>query len=135
MSRSRREELSDHGQSVWIDYLSRDLLRSGALARMVEEDAVVGVTSNPTIFERALADTDAYDGQLAERAPADGGDDKEVFLELAARDGRVRSPPPGVGAERRPRRVGLDRGRPSSRLRLAGDGGRGRRPPRADRPP
>jgi transaldolase len=86
MSRSRLEELSDHGQSVWIDYLSRDLLRSGALARMVEEDAVVGVTSNPTIFERALADTDAYDGQLAERAPADGGDDKEVFLELAARD-------------------------------------------------
>jgi transaldolase len=44
MSRSRLEELSDHGQSVWIDYLSRDLLRSGPLARMVEEDAVVGVT-------------------------------------------------------------------------------------------
>ncbi len=52
---SRLHQLSALGQSVWIDYLSRDLIESGALAKAVDEDAVVGVTSNPTIFEKALA--------------------------------------------------------------------------------
>ena len=46
---TRLHQLADHGQSVWIDFLSRDLLRAGELARMVREDAVTGVTSNPTI--------------------------------------------------------------------------------------
>jgi transaldolase len=44
---TRLHRLADHGQSVWIDFLSRELLESGALARAVEQDAVVGVTSNP----------------------------------------------------------------------------------------
>ena len=85
MARSRLHQLSEHGQSVWIDYLSRDLLRSGSLERMIAEDAVVGVTSNPTIFERALADTSAYDDQLAELAGREPSD-KKRFVELAARD-------------------------------------------------
>jgi transaldolase len=84
MPTSRLHQLSEHGQSVWIDYLSRDLLRSGTLERMIEQDSVVGVTSNPTIFERALADTDAYDVQLVELAEEESA--KERFLELAARD-------------------------------------------------
>jgi transaldolase len=74
--------LTTHGQSVWIDFLSRDLLRSGELARMIREDAVVGVTSNPTIFAKALSGGDAYDRQIA----ASDGDAKSVFLELAMRD-------------------------------------------------
>jgi transaldolase len=74
--------LGDHGQSVWIDFLSRDLLESGALARAVEHDAVVGVTSNPTIFAKALAGGDAYDEQIA----TSDGDAKSVFLALAMRD-------------------------------------------------
>ena len=49
---SRLHGLSALGQSVWIDFLSRDLLKSGALARAIDEDAVVGVTSNPTILEK-----------------------------------------------------------------------------------
>jgi transaldolase len=49
---SRLHQLSAFGQSVWIDYLSRDLIESGALAKAVAEDAVVGVTSNPSIFEQ-----------------------------------------------------------------------------------
>ena len=53
---SRLHKLSDLGQSVWIDYLSRHLLQSGKLARLMEEDAVVGVTSNPTIFQKAIAE-------------------------------------------------------------------------------
>ena len=55
MARSRLHELSELGQSVWIDYLLRDMLREGELERMIEEDAVVGVTSNPTIFEKAIS--------------------------------------------------------------------------------
>ena len=54
MSESRLHRLSALGQSVWIDYLSRDLLRTGELERMMREDAVVGVTSNPTIFQKAI---------------------------------------------------------------------------------
>ncbi|NUT54721.1 MAG: transaldolase, partial [Thermoleophilia bacterium] len=79
---SRLGQLSALGQSVWIDYLSRDLLDSGALARAVRDDAVVGVTSNPTIFARALASGDRYDAQLASR----GGGSKRIFLALAMRD-------------------------------------------------
>jgi transaldolase len=79
---SRLHRLSALGQSVWIDYLSRDLLESGALARAVEEDAVVGVTSNPSIFQKALAHGHAYDDQLA----ASEGEPESVFLELALRD-------------------------------------------------
>jgi transaldolase len=79
---SRLHQLSALDQSVWIDYLSRDLIESGALARAVDEDAVVGVTSNPSIFQKALAHGQAYDEQIA----ASGGDTKSVFLELAMRD-------------------------------------------------
>jgi transaldolase len=79
------QRLSQLGQSVWIDYLSRDLLRSGDLARMMDEDAVVGVTSNPTIFQKAISASDAYDEQLHEEL-ARTRDPKELFVALAARD-------------------------------------------------
>jgi transaldolase len=79
------QRLSEYGQSVWIDFPSRDLLRSGALARAIEQDAVVGVTSNPTIFAKALSDTDAYDDQLADLWTPES-DVKEVFLRLATDD-------------------------------------------------
>ena len=52
------------GQSVWYDNLSRDLLRSGELQRMIEEDGVSGVTSNPTIFEKAIGSERIYDNDL-----------------------------------------------------------------------
>jgi transaldolase len=79
------QRLSELGQSVWIDYLSRDLLESGELARLVAEDAVVGVTSNPTIFQQALADGDAYDEPL-ETLVSSGLDRKDRFFELACTD-------------------------------------------------
>ncbi len=85
MARSRLHELSELGQSVWIDFLSRHLLQSGELARMMEEDAVVGVTSNPTIFQKAIAEGDAYDEQFRE-VLAEEEDAKEVFLKLAVQD-------------------------------------------------
>jgi transaldolase len=85
MAKSRLHELSELGQSVWIDYLSRQLLQSGKLERMLEEDAVVGVTSNPTIFQKAIAGGDAYDEQMRE-VLAEEQDAKEVFLKLAVQD-------------------------------------------------
>jgi transaldolase len=83
--KSRLHKLSERGQSVWFDTLARDLLETGKLARMMEEDAVVGVTSNPTIFQKALASGSAYDEQLREIA-RDTDDLKEMFLRLSAED-------------------------------------------------
>ncbi len=85
MAKSRLDQLSDLGQSVWIDFLSRDLLRTGELARLRDEDAVVGVTSNPTIFQKALSAGDAYDEQLR-RELEEEQDAKELFIRLAADD-------------------------------------------------
>jgi transaldolase len=84
---SRLHELSTHGVSVWIDSLSREMLETGELARLIDEDAVVGVTSNPTIFEKALSTGDWYDAQLREELARDG-DPKEAFIALAAEDVR-----------------------------------------------
>ena len=85
MAKSRLHELSEHGVSVWFDTLSRELLETGALQRMTVEDAVVGVTSNPTIFQKALAEGDWYDEQLREVAAGED-DPKEIFIALEVED-------------------------------------------------
>jgi transaldolase len=85
VARSKLHDLSERGVSVWIDSLSRELLETGELKRLMHEDAVVGVTSNPTIFEKALSTGDWYDGQL--RAELERSDDtREVFFALAVED-------------------------------------------------
>ena len=85
MPDSPLDRLSALGQSVWIDYLSRDLLHSGELARMMDEDAVTGITSNPTIFQKAISGGSAYDDQLRELMGHEE-DAKEIFIALAGRD-------------------------------------------------
>jgi transaldolase len=85
MATSRLHELTALGQSVWVDNLARQMLRGGELERLMREDAVTGITSNPTIFAKALAEGDAYDEQLAEVLEGES-DPKEVFLALATRD-------------------------------------------------
>lgn len=87
MSRSPLQQLSDAGQSVWVDFLSRQALRDGTIARLIREDAVVGLTSNPTIFQKAIADGDAYDEQFHKLLDRET-DGKEVFLALAQQDVR-----------------------------------------------
>jgi transaldolase len=87
MATSRLHKLAEHGQSPWIDFLSRDLVRSGGLERMIAEDAIRGVTSNPTIFQKAISSGNAYDEQLRELA-AGVDDPKDLFVELATRDVR-----------------------------------------------
>src|SRR4029078_8012215 len=85
MPDSRLHQLSALGQSVWIDFLSRDLVHEGELARMMEEDAVTGVTSNPTIFQKAISQGSAYDDQLRDLVEHED-DAKEIFIALAGRD-------------------------------------------------
>ena len=70
MTAARLQRLHDAGQSLWLDYIDRTMLGNGDLARRIREDALTGMTSNPTIFEKALGEGNAYDAQLA-GAPAD----------------------------------------------------------------
>jgi transaldolase len=74
--------LVERGQSPWMDQLSRELLRGGELAALVDS-GVLGVTSNPTIFQDAMSGGDAYDAQKRDLT---GQDPKEIFLALAAED-------------------------------------------------
>lgn len=77
-------ELSEQGQSVWYDSISRSIINSGALKRMVDEYAVVGVTSNPTIFEKALGGSADYDEDI--RQLTDSGLDASAVFERVATD-------------------------------------------------
>jgi len=85
MNRSRLGELSEQGVSVWIDSLSRGMLETGELERLLKEDAVVGVTSNPTIFQKAMAAGNRYDEQLREVMKHED-DPTDIFLRLAIED-------------------------------------------------
>ena len=80
------QKLGEHGQSVWLDFISRDLIQSGELQRLVDQSNVTGLTSNPTIFEKAIAEGSDYDAQIRE-CLADGiTDPSEIFLALAISD-------------------------------------------------
>lgn len=80
----RLKKLAEAGQSVWVDSLSRDDIRNGDLERRIES-GVAGVTSNPTIFEKAISESSLYDEQL-EKLFEKKDDPKEVFLALARED-------------------------------------------------
>ena len=80
----RLRKMAEIGQSVWIDSLSRDDIENGNLSGMIE-DGVVGVTSNPTIFQKAISESSLYDEQLQELAERED-DPKEIFIELAHKD-------------------------------------------------
>ena len=85
MAKTPLQELADHGQSVWIDYLSRSLVQDGDLAGLVDR-GIVGVTSNPTIFQGAIAEGDDYDDQIREIVEGGEKEPKEIFIALAADD-------------------------------------------------
>ena len=69
MPDNRLVQLHAAGQSVWLDYIDRELLTDGSLARLIRDDALTGMTSNPTIFEKALAERHEYDDQHRRVAP------------------------------------------------------------------
>src|SRR5919205_3493150 len=81
------ERLGQLGQSPWYDYITRDLLGSGELQRLLDEDGLRGMTSNPTIFERAVAASRLYDADIR-RLSELGRTAGEIFEELAVVDVR-----------------------------------------------
>jgi transaldolase len=85
MASSPLSHLSALGQSVWIDFLSRESIREGHLQHLIDEDSVVGATSNPTIFQKAMTAGNAYDEQLRKEAGR-GSNVRETFWALAQRD-------------------------------------------------
>jgi transaldolase len=79
------QRLSALGQSVWVDFLSRESIRGGHLQELIDRDAVVGATSNPTILQKAMTSGDAYDEQLHELASG-GVEPGDAFWTLAMQD-------------------------------------------------
>jgi transaldolase len=79
-------ELGELGQSVWVDFISRSLVASGELSRLVDEDGVSGVTSNPTIFQKAFATGTDYDDPLRARLAADPRTPTAALFEATAFD-------------------------------------------------
>jgi transaldolase/glucose-6-phosphate isomerase len=78
--------LQEYGQSVWLDFVSRDLLKSGGLAKLIAEDGLRGVTSNPSIFEKAIGHGDDYDALIAQAEASGDLDPGALFEDLAVRD-------------------------------------------------
>ncbi|MGY0559468.1 transaldolase [Luteimonas sp. A277] len=79
------QSLRELGQSLWLDNITREILDDGTLQRYIGEYAITGLTSNPTIFDQAIGDSDAYDAGIGEKFAA-GKRDAELFVELALED-------------------------------------------------
>src|SRR6266704_3219944 len=77
--------LHNLGQSLWLDNITRDLLNSGTLKRYIEELSVTGLTSNPTIFDHAIKNSNAYDAAIRKKL-AEGKSGEALFFELALED-------------------------------------------------
>ena len=87
MAKNRLQELHDVGQSIWLDSIDRRMLHDGELDRRIRDDALTGMTSNPTIFQKALASSNAYDEQIV-GAEEDGLTSWELFELLETTDVR-----------------------------------------------
>ena len=79
-------ELGDAGQAVWLDYLHRKILEDGELVRLIEDDGVKGLTSNPSIFEKAIGDGDAYDARVQAELKRGDTAPKALFERIAVAD-------------------------------------------------
>ena len=82
---NRTEQLGRVGQSVWLDNITRDMLTNGTLERYIGDLSVTGLTSNPSIYDKAIGGSAAYD-ETIKRLSASGSDDESIFFELALDD-------------------------------------------------
>src|SRR5579872_1896651 len=80
------KQLTRFGQSIWLDYIRRSLMASGELRRMVQEDGLGGMTSNPSIFEKAIEGGEEYADYLGELRADKSLDAKGIYERLAIRD-------------------------------------------------
>ena len=130
------QKLHELGQSLWVDNITRPMLSEGTLKGYIDELSVTGLTSNPSIFEKAIGGGDAYDEQVAEVSGAAESDDgpganseENVFFELALADLRDAADlfADVHSAHRRGRRLRQPRGLAAARRRRRGDDRAGRR--------
>src|ERR671937_347625 len=80
------KELEKHGQAVWLDFLARGFIAKGDLKRLIDEDGVKGVTSNPSIFEKAIGSSDEYDASIGKALAHGDRPVAELFEQLAIED-------------------------------------------------
>src|SRR6204780_4501166 len=80
------QALLSYGQSMWLDYIRRDLITSGSLKKMIEEDGLRGMTSNPAIFEKAIGESSLYDDMLKSLASRNDLDTTARYEQIAIRD-------------------------------------------------
>lgn len=85
-TRNPLKELLNYGQSMWLDYIRRDLFSSGKLKKLIDDDGLRGMTSNPAIFEKAIADSSLYDDMLKSLASRSDLDTTAKFEQIAIRD-------------------------------------------------
>jgi transaldolase/glucose-6-phosphate isomerase len=83
---NRLQKLEEAGQAVWLDFIDRDFMGHGGLKKLVEDDGLTGVTSNPSIFEKAIGHSDAYDDQLKAEVDADPRTVEGIYETLAIKD-------------------------------------------------
>jgi hypothetical protein len=85
MKNNPLQQLVTFGQSIWLDYIRRDLIKSGELKRLIVEEGLRGMTSNPSIFEKAIVESHVYADDIRDMATA-GKDAKEIYEALSQRD-------------------------------------------------
>ncbi len=85
MHKNRVKQIHDFGQSIWLDFISRNIMDNGDLKRMIDEDGIRGVTSNPSIFEKAILNSSDYDDDITTLSQQRKSND-EIFYEMAVKD-------------------------------------------------
>lgn len=88
MSTNNVKRIHDFGQSIWLDFIDKKLMESGQLQKLIDEDGVRGITSNPAIFEKAISSSSDYDEQIAKHS-AEGKTNEEIFYAIAMDDIRA----------------------------------------------
>jgi transaldolase / glucose-6-phosphate isomerase len=85
-SMNRLRALADKGQSVWLDFLSREIIENGQLKRLIDDDGLAGITSNPSIFEKAIGETNSYDDEISRLVGNGGTSMSQIYERLATAD-------------------------------------------------
>jgi len=85
MENNRVKKIYDYGQSIWLDFIDRQLISSGQLKKLIQEDGIRGITSNPAIFEKAISSSNDYDADIHKYAEEELSDE-DIFYQLAIAD-------------------------------------------------
>ena len=85
MATNKVKQIHSFGQSIWLDFIDREIIKSGKLQNLIDEEGIRGVTSNPAIFEKAITSGTDYDADIKELAKTTS-DNEELFFKVAVKD-------------------------------------------------